>query len=233
LKEVVEFQQMEREPMGNRVLRSLSKRFSTLGRTAIVILAALGGLIVLVTATPFVLLWGETLTAVAGPWEDPPGDVLIVLGGSMLEDGVVGMSSYWRSVYAARAFRAGGFRHVVVTGGSRTGSAVAVPMGQFLVCLGVPPAAIQVETRSTSTRENALFTKELLAGVPGRKVLLTSDYHMFRARRAFANVGLEVLPSPFPDALKRAMSWQGRWPAFLDLAVETTKIVYYYARGWI
>ena len=64
-------------------------------------------------------------------------------------------------------------------------------------------------------------------------MLLTSDYHMFRAHRAFKKAGLEVLPKPFPDARKRASEWTGRWPAFLDLVEETLKIGYYYARGWI
>jgi len=97
----------------------------------------------------------------------------------------------------------------------------------------VPAQAIQIETQSRSTRENALYVKALLAGVPGRKVLLTSDYHMFRAHRAFKKAGLEVVPRPYPDAGKRASGWTGRWPAFLDLVRETIKIGYYYAHGWI
>ena len=67
----------------------------------------------------------------------------------------------------------------------------------------------------------------------GRKVLLTSDYHMFRACRAFRKAGLEVAPRPFPDAGKRAANWLGRWPAFLDEVVETLKIGYYFVRGAI
>jgi uncharacterized SAM-binding protein YcdF (DUF218 family) len=84
-----------------------------------------------------------------------------------------------------------------------------------------------------STHENALRVAELLARVPGRKILLTSDYHMFRAYRAFKKSGLDVLPRPFPDVRKRADGWTGRWPAFLDLILETTKIGYYRVRGWI
>jgi hypothetical protein len=36
---------------------------------------------------------------------DPIGEILIVLGGSALEDGIIGQSFYWRSVYALRAYR--------------------------------------------------------------------------------------------------------------------------------
>ena len=63
-------------------------------------------------------------------------------------------------------------------------------------------------------------------------MLLTSDYHMFRARRAFRKAGLEVEPRPFPDADKRLNNWRARWQVVLDLGVETVKIVYYRVRGW-
>ena len=192
-------------------------------------LVGLGLLVLLVTVTPLVSWWAGAL---AGPWEDPRGEVLIVLGGSLLADGVMGPSSYWRSTYAALAWREGSFHGLVVSGGP-AGKSIAEPMRAFLECRGVPRSAIEIETRSRSTHENALYVTELLARVPGRKVLLTSDYHMYRAHRAFKKAGLEVLPRPFPDARKRASEWTGRWPAFVDLAVETLKIGYYYARGWI
>ena len=94
-----------------------------------------------------------------------------------------------------------------------------------------------METASDNTRENALFVQKLLASAPprpgSRLVLMTSDYHMFRAWRAFRKAGLTVLPRPIPDGGKRAGSWWRRWPVFLDLAQESVKIAYYYGRGWI
>lgn len=192
-------------------------------------LAAIGLLCVLVTLTPLVSWWA---TALAGPWDDPTGDVLIVLSGSSLNGGVIGESSYWRGTYAALAWLAGGFRRVVISGGPE-GHPIAAGIGDFLVAQGVPREAIGLETRSRSTREHALYLSQLLAGSSGSKVLLTSDYHMFRARRAFGKVGLDVRPRPYPDVRKRAARWTGRWPAFLDLVGETAKIGYYWAHGWI
>jgi uncharacterized SAM-binding protein YcdF (DUF218 family) len=61
---------------------------------------------------------------------------------------------------------------------------------------------------------------------PGRKVLLLSDYHAFRAYRSFRRAGLELVPSPFPDALKRVGMWWKRWLAFIDLCIEISKIGY-------
>jgi uncharacterized SAM-binding protein YcdF (DUF218 family) len=191
---------------------------------------SLGVLVTIVTATPLDSWWARAL---AGSWDDSRGEVLIVLGGSSTNDGVIGENSYWRSVYAVTAYREGGFRQIILTGGSRMGIPIAASMGAFLESQGVPHNIIVLETRSASTRENAFYTKPLLSERTGQNVLLTSDFHMFRARRTFQRVGLSVLPRPIPDVLKRASTWKGRWPAFLDLGLETIKIAYYYARGWI
>lgn len=193
-------------------------------------LAGLGLLLLIVTFTPLDFWWA---TRLAGPWNDPKGDVLIVLGGSELDDGTIGESSYWRAVYAARAWREGGFKAIVVTGGGPPGRSVAEAMRDFLIAQGVPRESIRVETQSQSTRENALFVKPILQEMPGRKVLLTSDFHMYRAERTFQKAGINVLPRPFPDVRKRVQSPLDRWEAFLTLGQETAKIVDYHLRGWI
>ena len=187
--------------------------------------ALLGALVILVTATPLVKV---PVRALAGDWPDAKGDVLIVLGGGTVGNNMLNVASYWRSLYGVLVWRGGGFREVVVSG-----RGVAPLMRDFMIAYGVPAAAIRVEDGSLSTRENALFVKRLLAGQGGRLVLLTSDYHMFRALRAFRRAGLAVQPRPFPDALKSAESWRGRWPAFLQVSLEAVKIGYYYAHGWL
>lgn len=170
-----------------------------------------------------------------GPWEEPTGDVLIVLGAEELGDGTIGVVSYWRSVYAVRAYRAGGFQRVVISGG-RQGSkepSVARAMADFIVASGVPREAIWLEEHSQSTRENALFTAALILNWPGKKVLLTSDCHMRRAHRAFARVGIDTIPAPIPDLGKRWNSWVSRWDCIWMAADELVKFGYYMARGWI
>lgn len=193
--------------------------------------AALGVLIVLVTIFPQGLGWWARI--LAGPWNDPKGDILIVLGADVQSDGTLGPESYWRAVYAARTWREGGFQKTVVSGGASNGYSIATPIRDFLICQGVPASAIAIENRATSTRENALYVRDLLSGTPGRKVLITSDYHMFRAARCFRKVGMDIAPRPFPDALKRINSWTARWDVFLTLSEETVKIVYYRLHGWI
>jgi uncharacterized SAM-binding protein YcdF (DUF218 family) len=193
-------------------------------------LALLGLAIVIVVITPLDSWWAGEL---AGRWDDPAGDILIVLGGSVLDDGQIGGSSYWRCMYGAIAYREGGFKQVIITGGGHDAVPIAESMKHFLIFLGVPVSVIEVESHAMSTRENALFVKRMIAGRTGRKVLLTSDYHMFRAYRVFEKAGIDVQPRPYPDVRKRAGSWRGRVPAFIDLLEESVKIVYYRAHGWI
>jgi uncharacterized SAM-binding protein YcdF (DUF218 family) len=193
----------------------------------------LGLLVVLVTATPFDSWMSARL---AGPWDNPHGDLLVVLAGSALEGGTIGVSSYWRCVYAVWAFREGGFGKILITGGSSdpaNETPIAVSMQKLIVFLGVPADAVSVETTSTSTRENALHSVPLLLRMPGKKVLLTSDYHMYRALRVFRKAGLDLPGWPYPDTGKMAASWSGRWPAFLEISLELTKIAYYRFEGWI
>lgn len=194
------------------------------------LLACFGLLYLLVTVTPVDLWWARQL---AGAWNDPKGDTLIVLGGAALEDGTIGLNSYWRAVYAARAFPEG-FQRIVISGGAPKGSSPVAPgMRDFLVAEGVSRSAITIETESRSTRENAANVARLLAESSGVNVLMTSDLHMFRAHRAFQKAGLRVLPRPFPDAIKRYYCVSCRWDVFLELNVESTKILYYFLRGWI
>ena len=200
------------------------------GRFIVRVLAAIGFLYVLVSVTPIDGWWIRFL---AGPWNDPKGDVLIVLGADSVDD-VIGAASYWRSVYAVRVWREGGFKEVLVCGGPGGGPlSISERMRDYMLSQGVPAAAIRVETASHSTRENALFSKVLIEAAPGRKVLLTSDYHMFRAYRVFRKAGIDVEPRPIPDAAKQIDWWQTRWSVFVSLCSETAKIGYYFMRGWI
>ena len=167
-------------------------------------------------------------------WDDPQGEVLVVLGADMLGDGTLGLGSYWRAVYGVRAYRKHPFRKVIVCGGTAgSNRSVAAAMAEFMRALGVPREVLVLEGKSRSTRENALFTKELLSGESRRVVLVTSDFHMWRSRRVFEKVGLEVVAMPFPDVGKRWSGWTQRWQCGWDVSGELVKIGYYWMKGWI
>ena len=192
---------------------------------------ALGVLLVLFTSTPIDNWWAYLLAGNSASY--PSSAVLVVLGGGVLGDNIMVWNSYLRSVFAVRTFRSGRIEKIVVAGGTRSTGSAAVAMSDWIRCHGIPSDDIYVETASLSTRENALHTRQLLNSLPGQKLLLTSDYHMFRARRVFARLGVQVLPQPVPDVTLRAAYWTDRWPAFCDLVLETCKIAYYQVRGWI
>jgi uncharacterized SAM-binding protein YcdF (DUF218 family) len=192
--------------------------------------AAIGLLWIVTTVTPLAHWWA---TALAGRWEEPAGPTLVVLAGSELEGDILGGSTYWRCVYALMAYRRGGVQRIYLSGGSTENRPVAELMRMFLEGQGIPPQVLRTDTLSLTTHESAVNLAPLLQKEPATPTLLTSDFHMYRAWRAFRKQGVILRPSPIPDVRKRATRWQRRWDAFLDLATETTKIHYYRWKGWI
>jgi uncharacterized SAM-binding protein YcdF (DUF218 family) len=199
-------------------------------RVGHILLVALGALMVVIHATPVVRWWAQALTV---EWNEPRGAVLIVLAGSSLTDGTMGGSTYWRMVYASRAWHQAHFREVLLCGGPAS-NPVARSMRSFLIAEGVPPENIRLDTTSVTTRENAINAAALLASSPpGERMLLTSDFHMLRSWLVLRKAGIRTTPCPIPDALKRAARLEGCLSAFIDLIRETSKLAYYRAHGWI
>jgi uncharacterized SAM-binding protein YcdF (DUF218 family) len=188
------------------------------------ILAVFGLLILLVVATPLVSWWARLY---AGPIDQPKGDVLIVLSAARDENGGISYSSYWRARQAVYAWQTGGFSRIVISGGEGPG------IQNYLLANGVPPSAMIAEWRSNSTRESGINVARLLENLPGKRVLLTSDFHMYRAIRVFRNVGVDAAPMAVPDILHSTQRWPGRFGACWAMAVESAKIVDYKLRGWI
>ena len=186
--------------------------------------AALGLVTALVIATPVDSWW---VRAYSGQIGRPNGEILILLSAAADDRGGISYSSYWRARYALLAWQTGSFKRVVVSGGGGPG------ILNFLLAQGIPRDTLVAEWQSTSTRENGIEMARALAGMPGAKVLLTSDFHMYRALRTFRKLGVDVRPMPVPDVLQSAEHWNGRIPAFQTLVIESTKIIYYRVRGWI
>jgi uncharacterized SAM-binding protein YcdF (DUF218 family) len=187
-------------------------------------LAATGLITVLVISTPIVSWW---VRAYSGPIEQPKGDVLILLSAAADDRGGISYSSYWRARQALFAWQTGGFKKIVISGGGGPG------IFNYLLALGIPREAMVAEWRSTSTRENAIETARLVQGIPGKKVLLTSDFHMYRALRVFHKQGIDVTPMAVPDLLHSTENWQGRFSAFETMLIESCKIADYAVHGWI
>lgn len=124
-------------------------------------------------------------------------DVMVVLGGGLHE----------RPERAAELFKAAAAPRIIVSG-----------LGddeinrRLLVGAGVPAKVIQVEAKSHTTKENAVFTIKLLREQKAKRVILvTSWYHSRRALATFEHYAPEIKfysrPSYF--AFKRA-AWPGQ-----------------------
>jgi uncharacterized SAM-binding protein YcdF (DUF218 family) len=115
------------------------------------------------------------LTVDSGP---VTAEVLIVVGGGQHE----------RPLLAAKLFRQHAAARVIITGAGDDQI-----NRQILMANGVPARAIEIENKSTTTRENALFTGKLLRAENVRSaILVTSWYHARRAEKTFEHFVPEV-----------------------------------------
>lgn len=84
---------------------------------------------------------------------------------------------------------------VVVSGGQGEGEDIseAEAMRRYLADKGVAQSRILMEDRSTSTWENLTFSKQIIeesGGDPSRVAVVSSAYHLYRARRMAAALGM-------------------------------------------
>jgi len=158
---------------------------------------------------------------------------MVVLAGSTMDGGLLGESSYWRCAFAVREASRGPYRRIILTGGAHSDPPAVVPMKQFLVSSGLPDTVMEMEGKSVSTHESSELTAQMLRGETRPIALVTSDYHMYRSAKLFEKAGIPVIRRPYPDTSARAKRWRNRFEIATELAVETTKIVYYKLRGWI
>lgn len=144
-------------------------------------------------------------------WEDEPVavaslpryDVGIVLGGITSDkeprDRVHTSGAADRVLHAVQLYRQGKIDKILVSGG--TGKILedevkeAVLLKRLLLLSNVPEEDILVEDASRNTYENALNSRDLLQDYSfgqQRYLLITSAFHMPRAKACFNKVGLEV-----------------------------------------
>lgn len=141
----------------------------------------------------------------ATPYEDLEiYDVGIVLGGMSVYDEELQRPQFYRGVdrllQAVELYKLGMIKKVVFTGGSGRLLHPEMKEGdyikRYMVFMGIPEKDIIIESQSQNTRENALYTKNLLEErkLTGRYLLITSAFHMRRSMNCFKTVGLDVTP---------------------------------------
>jgi uncharacterized SAM-binding protein YcdF (DUF218 family) len=137
--------------------------------------------------------------------DTPKADVAIVLGGAVgqplpprVEVDLTEAAD--RVLHAARLYRAGKVKRILVSGGSMPWFAALKPeaelIKELLVEWGVPSEAIAVAGASRNTYENALEIKHIWQADGFKSALLvTSAAHMPRALAVFRRAGLPVIAS--------------------------------------
>ncbi|HEX8505211.1 MAG TPA: YdcF family protein [Hymenobacter sp.] len=136
-------------------------------------------------------------------------------------------------------YRAGRVRRFIISGGSGAVLAKAHTEAQDLATLlrlgGVPNADILVEDRSRNTRENALFTKRLIASYPENDtlVLLTSAYHQRRALGCFRKMGLQPIAFPADFRSSDRRTTPDYWLVPNPTALQNLSLLLHEISGWL
>ena len=168
------------------------------------VLGALGLTIMVVASTwPVSNALTRRLESAARPTyhEDVVYDAVVLLGGVVDEEAMArsGQPAYndnvERLVATHRLLRDDKARIVIISGAAleRKDLGEAVVLGRQLEDWGIAKDRIIVEDRARNTRENAVFTQEIVRARGFERVLVvTSAFHMVRATECFAAVGMPV-----------------------------------------
>ena len=182
-----------------------------------------------------------------------PYDAGILLGGYVNFDaesapGVLTLNQAGNRLTAAlMLYQTGKISRILISGGAGRLIGDVPPEAEatrnFLIQCGVPDSAVLVENHSRNTRENALFSRELIDSIaPGsRCLLITSAWHMRRAEACFVKSGLNCDPFGVDYMTETSngnwFNWlEPDWKAFLKwelLIKEWIGWLAYRAKGYI
>lgn len=137
----------------------------------------------------------------------PPShaDYMIVLG-ARVKGEAPSLSLRYRIDRAAQYLEDTPQTIAIVSGGKGTGADMseAEVMKRELIEHGISENRILMEDKSTSTEENIAFSKDLIPAEAKRGLLVTNDYHIYRAVSVARKAGLSV-QGLAADTPKRAL----------------------------
>jgi uncharacterized SAM-binding protein YcdF (DUF218 family) len=152
-----------------------------------------------------------------------------------------------RLLHTIQLYKLGKIKKILITGGAakllEEGKAEAIELKKVFLYCGVNEKDIIVEDKARNTRENALFSKSLLDSfhVKEKQLLITSAFHIRRAKGCFNKIGMkvDVYPVDFytfdrkftPDKLfVPSESAMAKWALLIH---EVTGYVTYIIMGYI
>ncbi|SOC05690.1 YdcF family protein [Rhodobacter maris] len=117
--------------------------------------------------------------------------VAVVLGARVAPDGTPSAAVLRRTRHAVALYRVGEVSGLVLTGAAfPPAPSEAEAMARICRAADVPEAALTLEPRARTTRENLAFSAALAPGA--RLVIVTDTYHAARAGLAARQLGLAV-----------------------------------------
>ncbi|EOP27711.1 MULTISPECIES: YdcF family protein [Bacillus] len=131
-------------------------------------------------------------------------DYIIVLG-SKVNGTKPSYSLQYRIDKAAEYLKSHEKTIAIVSGGQGKGEDIseALAMKQGLMKQNIAEDRIIMEDKSTSTDENITFSKPLIPANMKKGMIVTNDFHMFRAKKIAAKQGLQLegLPAKTPKPI--------------------------------
>ncbi|HDR7795259.1 TPA: YdcF family protein [Bacillus luti] len=131
-------------------------------------------------------------------------DYIIVLG-SKVNGTNPSYSLQYRIDKAAEYLKAHEKTIAIVSGGQGKGEDIseALAMKKGLIKQNIDENRIIMEDKSTSTAENIKFSKPLIPANMKKGMIVTNDFHMFRAKKIAAKQGLQLegLPAKTPKPI--------------------------------
>lgn len=145
-------------------------------------------------------------------------DAVVVLGGFMTPDSLFGYgveAPFDRLLAGIRIQKSGKARFLVLSGGVSEGEE-RKPESEYMYLFikeftSIPDSTIILETQSTTTYENAIFSRDIFEkrNLSKRIYLVSSASHLDRASELFKNEGFQVIPVPvdLPQSSVRGSSF--------------------------
>lgn len=209
--------------------------------------ALLGLAILLLASQPFV---GRSLIRAAEGWAERPAmsslptvDAVVVLSAGRIQAPGADRANEWidadRFFGGVGLYNAGKAPRLVFTAAERdaAGRSEGDVLSDFAQALGVPADAILITGDVLNTADEARETLVTLTstGVASKQILLvTSAFHMPRAREVFSRQGFDVTPFPvdFAFSANRPLSALDFFPSVGALGQTQTALREFYGRGF-
>lgn len=151
--------------------------------------------VVLLLPVIYVIVIHTLLTKTAAE-EPPEGIEHIIVLGAKINGEDLSLSLYYRVREALDYLKANENTKVIVAGGQGEGEWIteAEAMARYFIENGIEEERILKEERSTTTYENIKFSREIVGDEVSELVVVTSDYHLYRALIIAKRQGFDAYP---------------------------------------